>query len=148
MDSRQFRFCRQWFEDYTAGYHSSDKEIERNIDLKLQHTYRVCTNIKRIASTIGIRGKDQTLAEVIALFHDVGRFEQLKTYGTFNDGIILRFYSAVTPLFSVLKSFLCPSVSLFYKKKTGFPVKPGMTTFRGRAFLGLGVSFLCVSVLG
>ena len=87
MDSRQFRLCRQWFEDYTAGYHSSDKEIERNIDLKLQHTYRVCTNIKRIASTIGIRGKDQTLAEVIALFHDVGRFEQLKTYGTFNDGI-------------------------------------------------------------
>jgi len=87
MDSKQFTFCRQWFEDYTAGYHSSDKEIERNIDLKLQHTYRVCENIKQIASTIGIKGEDLALAEVVALFHDVGRFEQLKVYGTFNDRV-------------------------------------------------------------
>lgn len=87
MDRKQFIFCRQWFEDYTAGYHTSDKEIERNIELKLQHTYRVCRNIKRIASTIGIRGGDLDLAEVIALFHDVGRFEQLKVYGTFNDRV-------------------------------------------------------------
>jgi hypothetical protein len=87
MDSKQFSFCRQWFEDYTSGFHCSDEEVERNIDLKLQHTYRVCENIKRIASTIGIRGKDQALAEVIALYHDVGRFEQLKVYGTFNDRV-------------------------------------------------------------
>jgi putative nucleotidyltransferase with HDIG domain len=25
------------------------------------------------------------LAETIALFHDIGRFEQFKTYGTFDD---------------------------------------------------------------
>jgi len=87
MDSKQFSLCRQWFEDYAAGFHCPDGEAKRNIDLKLQHTYRVCENIKRIAGTIGIRGIDLALAEVIALFHDVGRFEQLRVYGTFNDRI-------------------------------------------------------------
>jgi hypothetical protein len=87
MDKKQLFFCRQWFEDYAASFHCLDVEVEKNMDLKLQHTSRVFENIKRIAGTLDMQEEDMALAEAIALFHDVGRFEQMRVYGTFNDRI-------------------------------------------------------------
>ncbi|MFZ3148121.1 MAG: HD domain-containing protein [Methanothrix sp.] len=87
MDGKGLSFCRKWFEDYTRGVHCQDSEIEKNILLKLAHTYRVRENIAIIARSLGMNEEDLALAEAIALFHDVGRFEQLRVYGTFNDRI-------------------------------------------------------------
>lgn len=80
-------FCHAWFLDYTRCFHSPDPELEKNIDLKLKHTARVCDNITRIAKSLHLGQEDLALAEVLALLHDVGRFEQLKDYGSFDDRI-------------------------------------------------------------
>ncbi len=85
MDRKYLFFCREWFEDYTGRFHCQDAEVEQNIIIKLGHTYRVCENITIIASSLGLDGEDLVLAKVLALLHDVGRFEQLRDFGSFND---------------------------------------------------------------
>jgi len=85
MDRKHIFFCHKWFEDYTSPYHCPDAEIEKNIILKLRHTYRVCENITKIARSLGMKEEDLALAKALALFHDVGRFEQLRVFGSFND---------------------------------------------------------------
>ncbi len=87
MDANYLSFCHDWFLDYTNRFLGLDPEIEKNISLKLKHTERVCDNISRIARSIGMNPESLALAEVLALFHDVGRFEQLKAFGSFDDRI-------------------------------------------------------------
>jgi hypothetical protein len=89
MNRGSLFFCRAWFEDYTSRVHSQDKEIESNISLKLAHTYRVCGNITNIARSLGMNEADLALAQAIALLHDVGRFEQLRGFGSFDDRVTL-----------------------------------------------------------
>ena len=87
MDAKYLSLCRDWFRDYSDSFRSLDPEVEKNIDLKIRHTYRVCDNVSRIAKSLGMKRDDLLLAEVLALFHDIGRFEQLKVFGSFNDRI-------------------------------------------------------------
>jgi hypothetical protein len=87
MDKKHLFFCHKWFEDYTSRFHCPDAEIEKNIILKLAHTYRVCENITVIARSLGMKEEDVSLAKALALFHDVGRFEQLRDFGSFNDSL-------------------------------------------------------------
>lgn len=89
MNRESLFFCRAWFEDYTSRIHSQDKEIESNIRLKLAHTYRVCENIAIIARSLRMNEGDLALAQAIALLHDVGRFEQLCGFGSFDDRVTL-----------------------------------------------------------
>jgi len=85
MDRKHLSFCHKWFEGYTSRVHCPDAEIEKNILLKLSHTIRVCENIAIIAGPMGMKEEDLALAQALALFHDVGRFEQLRRFGSFND---------------------------------------------------------------
>lgn len=89
MDREYLIFCRKWFEEYTGRIHCQDAEIEANIMLKLGHTYRVCENITVIAGSLGLNGDDLALAQAIALLHDVGRFEQIRGFGSFDDRMTL-----------------------------------------------------------
>ena len=41
-----------------------------------------------IAEGLGLSGEDTALALHIALLHDIGRFEQLKRYDSFDDSIV------------------------------------------------------------
>jgi hypothetical protein len=87
MDRKHLFSCHKWFEDYTSRFHCQDAEIEQNIILKLAHTYRVCENITVIARSLSMKEEDVALAKALALFHDVGRFEQLRGFGSFNDSL-------------------------------------------------------------
>ena len=69
------------FREYTAHYNAEDSKVK----LKIDHTYRVAGLCQRIATDIGLKQEDIDLAWLCGLLHDVGRFEQLKNYGTFND---------------------------------------------------------------
>lgn len=69
------------FDAYTAAYDRRDPKIK----LKVDHTYRVAALCERIAKESGLAGVDPGLAWTIGLLHDVGRFEQLRRYGTFVD---------------------------------------------------------------
>jgi hypothetical protein len=87
MNARCLSFCQAWFNEYTSCFYSPSPEIEKNINLKLKHTTRVRNNISRIARSLLLSQEAVAMAEVLALFHDVGRFEQLKQFGSFNDRI-------------------------------------------------------------
>ncbi|RQW77523.1 MAG: HD domain-containing protein [Methanothrix sp.] len=87
MNSCFLSFYQTWFDDYASRFHSPDPEIEKNIILKLKHTARVRDNISRIAGSLLLSPEEVAMAEVLAILHDVGRFEQLRQYGTFNDRI-------------------------------------------------------------
>ena len=52
---------------------------------KFHHTYRVCEYAKDISVSLGMKDEDVVLAYVCALFHDIGRFIQLKQYDTYSD---------------------------------------------------------------
>jgi len=87
MNEGDLESVRGWFAEYCASFYSDDEEDQRNILLKEEHTHRVCANIIRIGVAEGLDGQRLLLAEVAALLHDVGRFEQYRQYRTFRDGI-------------------------------------------------------------
>jgi HD-GYP domain-containing protein (c-di-GMP phosphodiesterase class II) len=67
-----------WFEDYVHRYDSSDAAFQENIDLKAEHTRRVCAVIRDIGKSLHLSPKDLCLAEVSGLLHDIGRFEHTR----------------------------------------------------------------------
>ncbi len=75
---------KDWFAGYVWTFKEGDIDY-RNIVLKEEHTKRVCGEIIGIGSQLGLSDDDLRLAEIIALFHDVGRFEQYARYKTFAD---------------------------------------------------------------
>ena len=72
--------AEQVFRSYTDNYDSSDVKIK----LKIDHTFRVAEIADRIAAGIGA---DCDFAWLSGLLHDIGRFEQVKRYGTFYDAV-------------------------------------------------------------
>lgn len=76
---------KNWFAGYCASFAVSHEEDQGNFALKEQHTHDVCANIVRLAADLSLDGRRSLLAEVIALFHDVGRFPQYQMFRTFND---------------------------------------------------------------
>lgn len=85
INERTLAHLKQWFEEYVHAFHTGDPEHDRNIDLKIEHTRRVCIEILDIGESLHLNSGDLRLAEVAALFHDIGRFEQYDRYGTFYD---------------------------------------------------------------
>jgi putative nucleotidyltransferase with HDIG domain len=76
---------RQRFVNYVQTFKSGEPAWQENILLKEEHTYRVCQEILAIGNALGLGQPDLNLAEVMALFHDIGRFEQYARYQTFVD---------------------------------------------------------------
>lgn len=69
------------FKAYTDAYDGSDEKIK----LKIEHTYRVADLCGQIALSEGLKETDVDFAWLLGMLHDVGRFEQLRRYGTFID---------------------------------------------------------------
>ncbi|MCI8797594.1 MAG: HD domain-containing protein [Dorea sp.] len=71
--------ARGKFEEYLSGY---DRENDK-VRLKMIHTYGVTEYSRQIAGRLGLSEEDQELAQLIGILHDIGRFEQLKRYDSF-----------------------------------------------------------------
>ncbi len=52
---------------------------------KIEHTFRVAELSERYAKALGLSREDVDFAWLLGLFHDIGRFEQARRYGTFVD---------------------------------------------------------------
>lgn len=74
-----------WFYLYTQSFLSGDAEEDGPLVIKIEHTKRVRDNIKELAERIGLDGEKILLAETVALFHDLGRFEQYRDYHSYSD---------------------------------------------------------------
>ena len=69
------------FAEYVRNYDPSDEKIK----LKIDHTYRVAGLCQRIAESLGLSESDVDIAWLLGMLHDIGRFEQIRRFGTFND---------------------------------------------------------------
>ena len=73
--------AQEVFLAYAARYDANDPKIR----LKIEHTLKVTEAAERIAVSLGMGKEDRDLAWLLGLLHDVGRFEQVRRYGTFSD---------------------------------------------------------------
>lgn len=71
------------FRSYVDAYASDDVRIA----FKIEHSYEVAKLCDEISRTEGWPDEDVGLAWLCGLFHDIGRFEQLRKWGTFNDAV-------------------------------------------------------------
>lgn len=69
------------FKEYLKNYDLFDGKIK----LKLIHTYGVVESSEYIAKDLNLSDEDIELAKLIALLHDIARFEQAKEFGDFRD---------------------------------------------------------------
>lgn len=69
------------FKEYTSRY----LEYGEKIRIKIEHTLAVVETMERLTSMLDISEHMKHLSYVTALFHDIGRFEQVKRYGTYLD---------------------------------------------------------------
>jgi putative nucleotidyltransferase with HDIG domain len=85
MRQYQVEKFKRWFADYVAGFYGDDPYVNANIKLKESHSARVCREMEYLAEQVGLDANRRRIAEVISLFHDLGRFEQFTRYRTYND---------------------------------------------------------------
>ena len=74
--------AKQEFEKYLDEYDREDEQI----CLKIVHTYGVVKYAGEIARKMECSGEDVELAELIGLLHDIGRFEQIRRFHSFEPG--------------------------------------------------------------
>ena len=71
------------FYDYISRYDPDNPMIRH----KVEHTLRVAGNCERIAASLCMDDDDAAFAWFLGLLHDIGRFEQVRRYGTFVDSV-------------------------------------------------------------
>ncbi len=76
-------YTKHQFESYLQDYDRADDKIH----LKEVHTYAVLDAVDEICREEGFDQEDHQLALLIALLHDIGRFEQLKQFHSFQDNV-------------------------------------------------------------
>ena len=72
----------QKFLEYASAY---DDGSDTRIKLKIIHTQRVTEVMEQLTAALPLSESDRELAYLCAVYHDIGRFEQLKRYHTFLD---------------------------------------------------------------
>jgi putative nucleotidyltransferase with HDIG domain len=82
-----FSLLKGNFLHYVNSLPDESDEVRDHFAIKKSHTFRVIANSKIIAVQSGFSKEETELASVIALFHDIGRFEQFLKYRTFDDTI-------------------------------------------------------------
>lgn len=80
-------YYKNYFKEYALKYINmcEKKEDKTLVEFKLAHTYRVRDNIVKIANSCNLSKHDKNIAELIGLFHDIGRFKQYIEYKSYND---------------------------------------------------------------
>lgn len=73
--------AKKEFENYLDKYDRNNGSI----NLKIIHSYEVVNKSEYIARNLNLDEEDIILAKIIALLHDIGRFEQIKEFGAFDD---------------------------------------------------------------
>ena len=69
------------FKEYINNY---DNQNDPGFNLKVVHTYHVTENAMMIAKELGLSKEDIDLAGLIAVLHDIGRFDELKNLKKFD----------------------------------------------------------------
>lgn len=74
---------RTAFASYVKAYDDTNPKIK----LKIVHTYHVADIAERISKSLSLSDEETDFAWLSGMLHDIGRFEQLRQFDTFNDFI-------------------------------------------------------------
>jgi hypothetical protein len=85
MDQSQQESINKFFNEYIATFYGDDDFINNHIKLKEDHTRRTLDEMLFLADQLNLNDNQKRIAAVIALLHDIGRFEQFKRYHTYYD---------------------------------------------------------------
>jgi putative nucleotidyltransferase with HDIG domain len=85
MRQEQLDGFRLWFDSYVSRFYGTDDYVNAHLRLKQEHTRRTCLEINSLAQDLALDDNQQRVAELIALFHDIGRFTQFAQYRTYSD---------------------------------------------------------------
>lgn len=77
----KYERCKDVFEQFVDNY---DRDNDK-ISLKYFHILRVADFCEKIAESLNLSKEDIAIAKLTGLLHDIGRFEQVKIYDTYND---------------------------------------------------------------
>lgn len=69
------------FNDYVKSFDLSNDKIKNKYD----HSFRVMKRAEEIAISLNLNEEDIHVATLAGLLHDIGRFNQVKYYDTFED---------------------------------------------------------------
>lgn len=81
MGALDLEHAKSQFEKYLQNFDLGNPKIR----LKKEHTFGVVKAADYICTGEGMKEEDRELALLIALLHDIGRFEQLKAYNSYDD---------------------------------------------------------------
>ena len=73
------------FREYAATFKGAGALCDENIDLKVDHTLRVAAEMSRLCAAENIPRRLAGLALRAAMLHDISRFSQFRSSGSFND---------------------------------------------------------------
>ena len=73
------------FLDYTDSFFTDNTEFDKSILLKKEHSLFVRKECRQLAETEKFSARVAVLIEIAGLFHDIGRFEQIRKFKTFVD---------------------------------------------------------------
>lgn len=96
--------AKKQFEKYLDGYDRANDKVH----LKIIHTYGVVDAMTDICEHMHLSAEDTELARIIALLHDIGRFEQLKRFDSFEPATMDHAAYGVQVLFdeSLIRQFV------------------------------------------
>ena len=77
----EFNYAKKRFTKYVADYDINIGAIK----LKVVHSYQVVNNMQYLCQKLHLNQEDTQIALIIALLHDIGRFEQYRIYQSFED---------------------------------------------------------------
>lgn len=72
--------AKKSFKNFLNNYNKN----ELGFELKIVHTYHVVDNAREIATKLNLSDEDIKLAELIALLHDFGRFDEITFFKKFD----------------------------------------------------------------
>lgn len=87
--------AKKVFLNYLKEFNLKDEKIR----LKAIHTFGVVKAVNYIASDLNLGQEDREIANLIALLHDIGRFEQLRKFHTFDDSVMPHAQCSIDILF-------------------------------------------------
>ena len=85
MHKKDLDRSRKWFCEYVASFYGDNAYINANLKLKEEHTFAVCKEMAYLTEQLGLDTNNKLIAEIVALFHDIGRFRQFIEYHTYCD---------------------------------------------------------------
>jgi putative nucleotidyltransferase with HDIG domain len=85
LNTDSFQKVKFKFLEFVDSFHSTDSTIQSGILLKRNHSLRVSSLSGYICKSLNLNHHETILAKMIGLLHDIGRFDQITRYGTFDD---------------------------------------------------------------